>query len=491
MIIYHIRFFFILIQIFVHILFASALILFDLKGSYSLFGVIALWYMVSYLFIFYKELKEAPDFHPFLILLLASVQFVGLNGLSSYIKLLDGEIFRFGIYSINSIMANGIFYISLQHLLLYIGFCLADIYFNKKNEGSKGNTVYQKIESSNYPYFRMAIYVYCVVWILRGVNIFIPLASLGSLINNIAASGHILTLYLLIFAKIQMPSNTTAMRLYWLIVVLEIGLVLGMGMKELIIQNLIPYVLLLLLQYNANVLRINKTLILRLSVLSFFIINVFIYISVFRDLANKKQTEWSNISVLEVMSGYMDYVMDEGMYADEKKEGKGLDYLLSRAGAIGCNAWSINYAQTKSTKPDYLYYCSVGLIPRILWPDKPKLQVGGMMYKLATGHESSWNRPIEKNICSISIGFIGSCYFSLGFWGAMIIPLLMGMFFNVYWITLKRYIHESVIALWAFIAMVSLFLKDCESLQDCGMVYVAWSCVYIIIIKLVHFNSTK
>ena len=491
--IYRIRFNFILAQAVVHILFAGALTLFNLKGSHNFLGIIAFWYVLSYIYIFYRELKTAPDFHPFLILLLSSVQFVGLNGLSSYVKLLDGQTFKFGIYSINAIMASGIFYVSLQHLLLYTGYCLAERYTGRNEEETNdSDTIYQKVMYSDYPYFKTAIYAYRFVWIMRGVNLFIPLASLGSLANNIAASGHIIALYLLVFAKIQNPHKTAVMRLHWMIVIFEIALVLGMGMKELIISNLVPYTLLLLLQYHANVLQINKTLLLKLGILFFFVVNVFIYISVFRDLANKKQTEWANISVSDAFSGYADYIMGDGMYAtDDKEEGKGLDYLLSRAGTIGCNAWSIDYAQTKSTKPDYLYYCSMGLIPRILWLNKPNLQTGGMMYRLATGHEGSWNRPIEKNICSISIGFIGSCYFSLGFWGAMIIPLLMGIFINLYWMIIKRHIHDSIVALWAFMALVSLFLKDCESLQDCGMVFTAWSCAYMLIIKLVHSIPVK
>lgn len=472
-----------------HVLLASALSLLNLKGSYTFFATIVGWYSVSYIYIFLKELREAPDFHPFLVLILASIQFVGFNGLSIYFKLLDGETLKFGTSTINHIIANGAFYVSLQHLLLYIGYCVADLYHVRHDDGEDNDTIFERIKKSEYPYYKIAVYTYLVVWILRTLNVFFPLASLGSLINNIAASGHLLSLYLLTFQMIKTHENRHVVRLHWLIVVVEIGIVLGMGMKELIIRNVFPYIILLFLQYKAHILSFNKSLIIKLSILLFFIVNVFIYISVFRDIANKKQTEWSQITVAEAFSGYIDYFQGEGIYSEaQSKEGKGMEYLLARAGTIGCNAWAINYAQTKSTKPDYLYYCSVGLIPRILWPDKPNLQVGGMMYKLATGHESSWNNPIEKNICSISIGFIGSCYFSLGFWGAIIIPLLMGVFLNYYWKVINKYLHESIVALWAFMALVNLYLKDCESFQDCGMVFVAWSCVYILILKVVHLK---
>lgn len=487
--IHTIRYNFILIQILLHALFASALTLFNLRGSCCFLGVMAVWYILSYLYIFCKELKKAEDFQPFWILILASIQFAGINGLNNVFRLLDGEILKFGVYPINGYITNGMFYVSLQHLLLYCGYCIADIIFIKQDRENKTHTLYHKIQSSDYPYFKVAVYVYCLVWALRGINQFYPLSSVGSLINSFATHGHLLSLILLIFAEIQNRSKVSPMGLHWIIVVLEIGLALDLGMKEKIIKNLIPYVFLLCLQYKAKILRMNVPLILRFGALFFFAINVFIYVNVFRSIANRKHVGWSSVSVSEAVSGYIDYV---GNMADEEDiRDKGLDSYLSRAGSVGCNAWAVNYAQTKCTKPDYLYYCSVGLIPRFLWPNKPNLQVGGMMYRIVTGHEDSWNLPIGKNTCSVSIGFIGSCYFSLGLWGAIIIPLFMGFYFNIYWRVLKKYFHESLICQWAFIAMVFVFLKDCESLQDCGMIFVAWSCVYMLIIKFVHLNLSR
>ena len=390
--IFQIRQNFLFLQWGFHIFFYCLLLLLDIQKDLFVFGLLALWYTISYAYLFYVEIKKAPDFNPFQILILSSIQFVGLNGLNMYFRALEGEIFKFGIYTINDILVIGIYFLSLQHLLLYTGFCIVDYYQLKKKEKYNYLTVYERIGHSDNDYLHWAIYTYLVVWILRITNFFLPLASIGSFLNNMAAEGQIIVLLLLVFAKIQRPDDTIIMKLHWGIALLEIILVLGSGMKEMIIQNLMPYVLLLLWQYKAQQIDINFSLLVKLLLLFVVILNVFIYISVFRDIANTRKVEWREISIEEAFSGYIDYILAEGAYKSREKEStnKGLDYLMSRAGSIGCNAWSVNYAQTKKIKPEYLYYCSIGLIPRILWPDKPSLQVGGMMYRLSTGHESNW-----------------------------------------------------------------------------------------------------
>lgn len=469
-----------------HILLYCLFLLFDLEKEANLLFVISFWYTISYAYILYAEIKYSLDFNPFQILILSSIQFVGLNGISMYLNILEGEEYKFGIYFINNYLQIGAYFLSLQHLLLYNGLCVVDYLRYKKDRNVCRMSIRNQILNSNINYLKLALIVYFSVWILRAANLIFPLATIGSFINNIAADGHIVALFILIYAKIQSPFDSKVLKIHWIIVAIEILISLDSGMKETILQNLIPYCIYLLLAYKYGSLNFNFSFISKLILIFIVVLNVFIYISVFRDLAIKRNVEWKDIKIEEVFLAYTDYLFRTGMYKNRDKEtaDKGLDYLMSRAGSIGCNSWSINYATTKKTRPEYLYYCSFGLIPRILWPGKPPVQVGGMMYKLSTGHESTWNKPIRGNICSVSIGFIGSCYFSLGIIGALIIPFFMGVFCALYWFFLKDRITHNFLAIWALWSMIAVFVKDCEAFQDCGIIFTAWSCVYMIVLKI-------
>lgn len=485
--IYAQRYNFIIWQFFIHVFLFCIMLLFDINGSLVFMSLLSLWFIVSYAWLFSVELKYSPDFNPFLILILASIQFVGINGLSVTSEIISGEILHFGIYPVNDYIFKGLFFVSLQHLLMYIGFSFYEYRYKSRD---KETLLIDKIATSDLDYYTLGLCLYGTVWILRGIGVFTPLKNFGSIIVNFSTMGQLIVLLFLCFADIR--GDRRAMKLHWLIVTIEILLVLGGGMKEMIIRNIIPYCIYLLLRYKSGNLLFDGRLILKLAGIFIFILFVFSYISVFRDIANRRQMEWKNVSIAESFSEYADYLQNTGIYAEiSKKEDKGVSYLMSRAGSIGCNAWSINYAQTNGEKPQYLYFCSVGLIPRILWPNKPDLKVGAMMYRLSTGHETSWNKPIEENLCSVSLGFIGSCYFSLGLLGALTIPVFMGLFCDFFWNFLKKRLHRNVLAVWAAFTLFSLFLKDCESLQDAGLIFTAWSCVYMLLVKYVFITKAE
>ena len=143
--------------------------------------VVSLWNIFIFSVLLYYDLKLAKDFHPFMIMLVAAIQFVGLNGIYIFNDLADGKRFFFGIYDITDYLTKGTLYVTLEHLLLYLGF----YYVEGKNEG-KAPTIMEELQPEGNIYYSWALVSYFVVWLLRIVNYVIPLRAITSVLFNIA-----------------------------------------------------------------------------------------------------------------------------------------------------------------------------------------------------------------------------------------------------------------------------------------------------------------
>lgn len=472
---------FLYLQFLVHILFAVLIYGFSLEGSSALFLFICLWFLCSFTVQLIREVRYARDFHPFHILMLASLQFVGVNGLSLWGRQSAGEIILFGATPVNEALVLGVFYLSLQHILVFIGFHLIEK--RRSHDETYNTSLYERIKKSQCNYLSWAVGAYTLVWLLRIINTFMPLGTVSSVLLQFTDMGQVVVLLLILFASIQ--RRRSVFKLHWVVVAIEVALALGDGMKENIIRNIIPYAIYLFILYKEGVISVRFPLIAKLAILSIFVLLVFSYISVFRGIVTRTQKEWSQITVAETIQEFGEYMWDEGRYSRTRTDQQtSVDYLSSRAGAITCTAWAIDYAIKKGAQPDYMYYCAVGILPRFFFPNKPPLQVGGMIFHLSMGDENALGKYREHTQSSSSIGLIGSCYFALGFLGAIIIPLFLGFFCSLYWLVIKKFITRDIVAIWAFFLLISVYLKDYEAFQDCGIVFVAWSCVYMLVIYL-------
>lgn len=455
------------------------------SNDYTIVLLYSLWNLCSYLWLFMMEMKFAPDFHPYQILALVSAQFIGLSGISLYLQLVSGERLTFGSYVISDSIYQGVVYLSLQHILLFFIF----FFMENRHKYDEENNIFiaDKIKNSRVFYFKWAIYFYAFVWGMRIISLFIPLASISSLLVNLAKEGHILVLFLLTFAMIQNPFDRRAKVCHWLIVALEIALVMDQGMKEAIIRPLVPYCVHLIIMYKAGYKRFNSKTIVQVGLLSAFIIFfVFPYISVFRTISYSTGKKWDQISTSEALAEYVKYITKEGKYANDTEE-RGVGYMMSRAGSIGCNAFSIDYAKTKGTTPEYLGLCASAIIPRVIWRDKPPVVIGGMAYLLVTKN-SNWLKAkgSEAYGCSVSLGYIGALYFSIGFWGAIIVICIQSLLLWYLWHFCKTRLLYNLVALWAFMTLVFLFLKDFEAFQDCGITFCVSSLLYIFICSKIY-----
>ena len=270
--IYSIRRTFIVLQTLV---FALSLLyeqLFASTHEYTIIFLYSLWNVISYIWLFIVELKYAPDFHPYQILAIITAQFVGINGISLYLKLIDGENLYFGAQLVNDSLYLGIIYLSLQHIIL---FAIFFIFENRHREDKrKIPKIADRIKSSNINYFSWAIYFYIFVWLLRLLALVIPLVSISSVLVGLTVNGYSITLFLLTFSMLQEVTSNRAKIWHWLIVVIEIVLVLNHGMKEEIIRPLVPYCIYLIISYKAGYSKIIKP-VLALSLLHY---NTHIYI---------------------------------------------------------------------------------------------------------------------------------------------------------------------------------------------------------------------
>ena len=464
---------------------------FQLKGSADFLLLLSIWNCVSYSYLFYTEIKYSPNFHPFIIFPLVVIQYIGLNGISLYSNLVADIPIYFGIYKVNSYVTQGALYLTLEHFLIFLGY----FYYDRKKMKTSDDydMEYFGVVDKRLPYLKWSIVTYIAVWVIRILSGILPLYSISSIFVLFQTQGQLISLTLLVFLMLYDNNNHFAARLFWLITGIEIIYVLGGGMKEGILQNILPYIIYLIVSYKNGKMLMNTRFLLKLALLFVFIIYVvFPYINIFRGIADRKHISWDEVTVEETISEYIDYITNEGLYSEEQSNSdKGLEYALSRAGSIVCNSWSINYAQEHGLQPKYFYYCASAIVPRILWPGKPPVVIGGMMYKLATGHDD-WETSGIKSRTAVTIGFIGGCYFSFGIIGALFFPFIAGLFTCWFWHYLRHKIYYNPIAIWAFYTIIKTVFKDYENFTDGGFVFFIWGIFYVIIIKyIIKFNNYK
>lgn len=465
--------------------FIYALFVNNTKVPNAFILIYSVWNIISYLWIFFKEMKYAPDFHPYQFLLLSGIQFIGFNGLDMYFKLEASEVIQFGIYTINDLIYLGILFLSAQHIIIFGVFYFLE---ERYTDSDYNYSISDKIINYDRNYYKFAIRIYIFVWSLRLIALFFPLASISSILVNITTYGQLLTLFLLVFsdAKGETPN---AIKLHWIIVVLEIFIVLGNGMKEDIIRNLLPYCVSFVILYKGGYKTVNTRVVFKfIAIASFIVLFVFPYVSILRTLSSQKHVTWKEMSLTEVLSEYSKYMLNEGEYAYDDDD-RSVGYIMSRAGSIGSNAWTIDYTQNHGTVPQYFYYNLTAVIPRIIWPSKPQIVTGGMVANLIRG-ESNWLNPnnVYEGSGSFSLGFIGPCYLCFGPFGAFIVVFLLACFLWFVWHTIKESITYNIISLWTFISMIFIIMKDFESFQDCGIIYVTTNIVYLI---MIHYYNKR
>ena len=112
---------------------ALSMYLFDMAGSENFVLLYSVWNIVTYTLLFYGEMRYAPDFHPFQILALVAIMFIGVNGLSLYQDIRDGEELRFGIYAVNDCIAQGMLFLSIEHILLFGSFYYLEQRYEKSS----------------------------------------------------------------------------------------------------------------------------------------------------------------------------------------------------------------------------------------------------------------------------------------------------------------------------------------------------------------------
>lgn len=452
------------------------------NGGAGFIYMCSIWLIVTYAIFFIKEIKYAPSFNPFILLILVAIQYVGLNGISLASSIQAGDSIFFGKYIINNEISQGIVFLLLEHLLLFAGFYYA---ISKRENTKQDNAFIKKIRLSNIPYYKFAITIYILTLILRLINRAISLISISAVFDHIINEGQLVALMFLSYIFLKNGRETgKAKRAFWVIVVIEILFALGSGFKQPILMAVLPYLIYLTIAYKAGILSLNPKLIIKIGMLGCFIVFfVFPYISIFRDIAKREKLDWGAVPVEQVFSEYRDYILNR----DETNNNEDMDYMMSRTGSVGCNSWSIAYAQQNGNYPRYYMYCLSAVVPRILWPDKPPYIIGQMMYNLARGNQDWETKSSAKT--AFTIGFIGSSYFGLGLWGALILPLIAGLYCGWLWTYIRSKMYYNPIAIFIFYTMIIAIFKDFESFNDGGVIFYVYTLVYCLLLKLFPFSK--
>lgn len=456
---------------------------FDLSESSTFIFLTSVWNIVSYATYFYVEMKYAPDFHPLQILALICIVFVGINSFDIFLQMLANKQHFFGIYRIDTVMYKGMIGLGLQHLLIFAIFLLGENRYNKEEHV----TIADKIIYSPNNYFLWAKISYVAIWFFRIISYFIPLASLSSVLGNIISTGHLLTLFFILFEMVRKPNDNSLKFIHWGIVALEISMVLGSGMKEDILRNFIPYIIYLLIIYKGKVQRINIHMLVSLgAIILFTTYFVFPYVSILRTIAERDKIEWREINTNIVFEEYNKYISLNDAQDDKEFSDRSINYMINRSGSVGCNSWAIDYEQNNGTNEQYFIYNATSLIPRAIWPNKPTFYPGIVIYQLVSG-DTNWmdTMLLEGNECSISLGFVGSCFFCFGYFGILFIVANSFFIWFVWHFCRDRMLYHPI-ALWCFISLIIVIIKDFEAFQDCGINFFVTTSLYLLIIRYVY-----
>lgn len=463
--------------------------LWNLKSSIVIFYFLIFWNIITYGYVLYNELVKSSSFHPFIIFALITLQYCGLSPIQTAGMLQSDKIVYLGATPINKVLTLGYLFLSIEHFLIYCGYFLYDNYKLKRED--KHISLIESFSQYNIDPFKVGLYNYVVVILLRLVGHFISLASFSSLLVVYSERGFLVSLAIMSYALI-LENNFKIKRLYWAITIVEILYVLNGGMKQAIITPLLPYMIYLIISYKQGLVSIwSPKLIMNGILIVVFVIGfVFPYISTFRQLSIEEKKEWKDVSVSEALNAYVD-----NLFSTEKDEGKqsGLEYFMSRAGSIGSNSFSVGYADERGVSPKYFLYTASAIIPRILWPDKPKMLSGSTAYYMSLGYtyeDAIVKAKHAKKVPSITLGFIGSSYIAFGLFGAIIICLLAGYLSARIWYFVKDK-QYNILSIWLFYTLMTTIFIDYENFVDCGLVFYMWSLVYIILIKLVDIYILK
>ena len=480
---YKSRYYYILSQAVVLGLLTLFVYLLDLKQSIIVFYFLIVWNIVTYTCVLYNEIIKSSSFHPFIIFALITLQYCGFSPISMAELLDSGETVYLGATPINKYLTLGYLFLSIEHFFIYCGYFLYD---NKRLREDEKTDMFESSSLLGDNLFKIAINNYLFVILLRIVNILYPLASISSFIVGYAKNGFLVSLALLSY---DMLKNTTYRKtvIYWSITIIEIIIVLNDGMKQAIITPILPYIIYLIILFKQKIDgHLPYKIIIQFLVIAVFVIGfVFPYIQTFRELSNKKQKDWSEISVSETLDIYIDNLFS----SSEKKQGQsGFEYFMSRAGSVGSNSFSVSYADKRGISPEYFLYSTSAIIPRVLWPDKPAMLKGSTAYYMSLGNSFDdalvKAKKDKKATTSITLGFIGSTYFAFGFLGALIICTFAGYISARIWYFVKDK-QYNIVAVWLLYSLLTTIFIDYENFVDCGITFYMSTLVYIILIKLI------
>ena len=186
-----------------------------------------------------------------------------------------------------------------------------------------------------------------------------------------------------------------------------------------------------------------------------------------------------NRSTLSGQKEKLEKVLKEGTRLDKTDDG---ETLLGRLNVLGQMSNVVNLTERKGFYNGYtLSYLSFVFIPRILWPDKPKLD-GGQWFAVEIGR--SYYLPNGRASNSVNMTVPGEMYLNFGFIGLVIGCILFGFFIGFIW----NSVYGTDLLSWTF-RFYLLFLGMFSLGSD--MMVIPQLMAYWLIYKTVTFFRTR
>lgn len=429
---------------------------------------IGLFNTIMLTFLLISELRYHERFHLMIFYIVGAIQNGGISVISIGLKTNNEDIINFTTADITSYITCGAFLLSIEYFLFVLSYSLLQNKFLKNQiKDERVNAVFDY----NVPY-KQAIFIYLLIWVVRALSFSgVKFNEISSYLVFIQNSAYLISMILLIDCMIVYYKKSRYV--FFLIFCIELLLNLNGDSKATIIMTIFPYFIYLIYASKKKMLNIISAK----NVLILFFALLFIILFVFPFGAIKREAFFEtgrSLTLSENLDRYIDFISYSG---NDEVNSKTIDYFMSRNSTVAYNAWSAGYYINNGPYGFLVFnHTLMGLIPRLLWPEKPPVNTGLLVTTIIKGNNVDF---FQDETTYNPLGFFGCLLFTNGIFFALVFCFIIG-FAIAY---LDNYLKESIsynwMAVWLYINAFTVCFSNFSGFSDGGISFYVQSVLFV------------